>query len=332
MEFRQLKYFIAVAEELNIGRAALRLHISQPPLTRQIQQLEEELGAQLFLRTSRGVELTQAGHMLLRDALNIRALMEQAGERTTQAGRGRLGKMDIGIFGTGILDVIPKVLHAFRAACPEVQIVLHTMTKKEQIEALRQRRIIVGFNRMLAPLPDIASELVAMEEILVAVNEDHPLAARAAIPLADLADQPLILSPSGARPNFIDKVWSLCAAAGFEPKVSQEVGDAPTSVALVAAGFGLTLIPASAAGLHIPGVVYRPLADAPDAAVDLSCIYRCDDDAPLLGAFLAVIREFRHRGAVLPGTMSTTAQGVQATGAGPRPVAGGIAPPGSPRV
>lgn len=162
MEFRQLKYFIAVAEELNIGRAATRLHISQPPLTRQMQQLEEELGAQLFVRTPRGVELTQAGELLLRDALTIRSLVQLAAERANQAGRGKLGKMDIGIFGTGILDLIPKILHAFRANHPDVQIVLHTMTKKEQIEALRQRRIAVGFNRMLAPLPDIASELVAM--------------------------------------------------------------------------------------------------------------------------------------------------------------------------
>lgn len=295
MEFRQLKYFIAVAEELNIGRAATRLHISQPPLTRQMQQLEEELGAQLFLRTPRGVELTQAGETLLRDAVNIRDLMQQASERTAQAGRGKLGRMDIGIFGSGILDVIPKVLHAFRASYPEVQIMLHTMTKKEQIEALRQRRIVAGFNRMLAPLPDIASELVSMESVMVAVNETHPLAAKPAIRLSELQGQPLILFPSGARPSFIDKIWALCAGEGFEPTVSQEVGDAPTSVALVAAGFGLSLVPESASGLSVPGVVYRPLDHAPDAVVDLSCIYRSDDNSPILQAFLEVIRDFRDK-------------------------------------
>lgn len=295
MEFRQLKYFIAVAEELNIGRAAARLHISQPPLTRQIQQLEEELGALLFLRTPRGVELTQAGEIFLRDALNIRSLMEQAVERSRQAGQGRLGRMDIGIFGSGILDVIPKVLHAFRAEHPDVQIVLHTMSKKEQIEALRQRRIVAGFNRMLAPLPDISSAPVSMESIMVALHETHPLAASAAIPLKALANQPLILFPSGARPSFIDKIWSLCVAEGFEPMVSQEVGDAPTSVALVAGGFGISLVPEAATSLSVPGVVYRPLANAPDAVVDLSCIYLTDDQSPILLAFLQVIREFRAR-------------------------------------
>ena len=295
MEFRQLKYFIAVAEELNIGRAATRLHISQPPLTRQIQQLEEEFGAQLFLRTARGVELTQAGETFLRDARNIRDLMEQAGERAREAGQGKQGRMDIGIFGSGILDVIPKVLHAFRASHPNVRIALHTMSKKEQIEALRQHRISVGFNRMLAPLPDISSELVMIESIMVAVSERHPLAAKPAILLKELANQPLILFPSGARPSFIDKIWALCAAEGFEPQVAQEVGDAPTSVALVAAGFGLSLVPEAATSLSVPGVVYRRLANAPDAVIDLSCIYRTDDASPILQAFLQTIRDFRSR-------------------------------------
>lgn len=295
MEFRQLKYFIAVAEELNIGRAANRLHISQPPLTRQIQQLEEEFGALLFLRTARGVELTQAGETFLRDARNIRDLMEQAAERAREAGQGKQGKMDIGIFGSGILDVIPKVLHAFRASHPNVQIALHTMSKKEQIEALRQHRISAGFNRLLAPLPDISSEPVHMESIMVAVNESHPLAAKPAILLKELADQPLILFPAGARPSFIDKIWSLCAGEGFEPQVAQEVGDAPTSVALVAAGFGLSLVPEAATSLSVPGVVYRRLANAPDAVVDLSCIYRTDDESPVLLAFLQTVRDFRLR-------------------------------------
>ncbi len=301
MEFRHLKYFIAVAEELNIGRAAARLHISQPPLTRQIQQLEEELGAQLFVRTPRGVELTQAGETFLRDALNIRSLMELAQERSRQAGQGRLGRMDIGIFGSGILDVIPKVLHAFRAQHPDVEIVLHTMSKKEQIEALRERRIVVGFNRMLAPLPDISSELVSIESIMVALHESHPLAERGAIPLTALANQPLILFPSGARPSFIDKIWSLCLAAGFEPTVSQEVGDAPTSVALVASGFGISLVPKAATSLTLPGVVYRRLENAPDAVVDLSCIFLTDDPSPILHAFLKVVREYREKHQALPG-------------------------------
>lgn len=160
MEFRHLRYFIAVAEEGHIGRAATRLHISQPPLTRQIQQLEEELDVQLFTRTPRGMELTPAGELLLHEARNIRAVVEQAAERTQRAGQGKLGRLDIGIFGSAILDTIPAMLLTFRSAFPDVKVVLHNMSKDAQIAALRQRRIDIGFNRFIEPCDDIVSEIV----------------------------------------------------------------------------------------------------------------------------------------------------------------------------
>jgi len=290
MDLRHLRYFIAVAEEQNIGRAATRLHISQPPLTRQIQQLEEELSVLLLNRTPRGVELTQAGELFLEEARNIRSIVEQATERTQRAGQGKLGRLDVAIFGTAILDAIPKLLLAFRQSYPEVKIVLHTMNKGEQIEALRQRRITVGFNRMLAPLPDITTKLVVNEELLLAVSHSSPLAKRESVSFSELRDHPLVLFPTGARPNFIDKVMSLCHEAGFEPLVSQEVGDAITGVALAAGGFGVCLIPESATSLALPGVVYKPIKGLPsNAKVDLSCIYRNDDRSPILQAFLSVV-------------------------------------------
>ena len=293
MDLRHLRYFIAVAEEQNIGRAAARLHISQPPLTRQIQQLEEELGVRLFTRTPRGMELTEAGELFLEEARNIRALVEQATERTQRAGQGKLGRIDVAIFGSGILDTIPKLLLAFRNAYPEVKVVLHSMTKGEQIEALRQRRISVGFNRLLAPLPDLVSELVTTEALLLAVNENHPLAREAVVPFQALAEHPLILYPNGARPNLVDKVMGLCQQMGFVPEVVQEVGDTVTGIALVASGFGVCLVPQSALVLTLPGVVYRPLSGAPEnASVDLSCIYRADDQSPILAAFLETVRAF----------------------------------------
>jgi DNA-binding transcriptional LysR family regulator len=306
MDLRSLNYFIAVAQEQNIGRAAVRLNISQPPLTRQIHQLEEELGTQLFIRTPKGVELTQAGELLFQEARNIRALVEQATERTQRAGQGKLGRIDVGIFGSGILDAVPSLLLNFRTAHPDVNIVLHTLSKGEQIEALRQRRITVGFNRMLAPQADIQVELVKTEVLLVAVNEQHPLARQAAISFHDLEDQPLVLFPSSTRPNFIDKVVDLCREAGFVPKVAQEVGDAVTGIALVASGFGLCLVPESVTCLKLPGVIYLPLKDAPHAFIDLSCIYRRDDQSPILAAFLKVLRASRHdtahtRNSPLPG-------------------------------
>ncbi|NMG43031.1 LysR family transcriptional regulator [Aromatoleum toluvorans] len=309
MDLRHLRYFIAVAEEENIGRAAARLHISQPPLTRQIQQLEEELGVRLFTRTPRGMELTQAGELFLEEARNIRSVVEQATERTQRAGQGKLGRLDIAIFGSGILGIIPRLLLAFRTAYPEVKIVLHTMTKAEQIEALRQRRITLGFNRMLAPLPDLATELVATEQLLVAINESHPLAREESVSFPMLAEHPMVLFPTGARPNFIDKVMRLCEEAGFVPQVSQEVGDAVTGVALVAGGFGICLVPESVTALTLPGVVFRPLHDTPpNCRIDLSCLYRADDQSPILTEFLETVRAFHgaHVAGHSPGIQTET--------------------------
>ncbi|MTZ13534.1 LysR family transcriptional regulator [Pseudomonas sp. JL972] len=296
MELRHLRYFIAVAEERNIGRAAARLHISQPPLTRQIQQLEEQLGVQLFNRTPRGMELTPAGELLLDEAKNINAVIEQATERTQRAGQGKFGRLDVAIFGSAILDTIPRLLADFRSAYPDVKVVLHSMHKDEQLEALRQRRIGVGFNRILTPSPDFAAELVDTEPLLLALHEDDPLARQQRVDFRALADQPLVLFPTGGRPSFLDKVLGLCQQAGFVPTIAQEVGDAVTAVSLVSKGFGACLVSQSTAALSLPGLTYRPLDGIPgNTRIDLSCIYRPDDRSPILAAFLEVVRSYRQR-------------------------------------
>lgn len=294
MELRHLRYFITVAEERNIGRAASRLHISQPPLTRQIQQLEEELGVQLFNRTPRGMELTPAGELLLDEARNINAVIEQATERTQRAGQGKFGRLDVAIFGSAILDTIPRLLADFRETYPDVKVVLHSMRKEEQLEALRQRRISVGFNRLITPSPDYTLELITTETLLLALPENHPLAQHASVDFKALANVPLILYPTGGRPNFIDKALSLFQQTGVEPNIAQEVGDAVTAVSLVSKGFGVSLVPQSSKALSLPGLTYRPMTGLPtNANVDLSCIYRPDDRSPLLAAFLDMIRSYR---------------------------------------
>jgi DNA-binding transcriptional LysR family regulator len=294
MDIRHLKYFLAAAEELNIGRAAARLHISQPPLTRQIRSLEKNLGVDLFVRTAKGVELTQAGEMFREEAANVIMLFEAGIDRVQRAGEGKLGRLDVGIFGSAIYDVIPRLLQDFRTKLPGVNIVLHTMNKSEQIEALRQRRITVGFNRMTPPMPDIGRELVLTERLFAVLEKSHPLVGLKAVPFRALAEHPLVLFPNVGRPNFVDRVIELCKLQGFEPTIAQEVGDAVTGIALVARGFGITLVPESAAtSLQIEGTVYRPFADAPHATVDLSVLYRANDHSPLLKSFLAVVREYR---------------------------------------
>ncbi|RTL48196.1 MAG: LysR family transcriptional regulator [Rhodocyclaceae bacterium] len=292
MDIKRLKYFVAVAEELNILKAATRMNISQPPLTRHIKLLEEELKTQLFVRTTRGVELTEAGSTLLEEAKNLIALAELAAERTYQAGQGLLGRIDVGLFGSAVFGVIPKILLAFRKAYPAVTMVLHNQNKAEQIDALRQRRLTVGFNRFIEPMPDIRAEKITTEDLFVAVNRSDPLSKKKQIPWSELAHHPLVLFPSGARPNFIDYVLDLCRQDGFLPKVVQEVGDAVNGVALVASGFGLCIVPDSATNMHIPGVAYRPLVRNPPPQVDLSCIYRTNDESPILREFLTIARSF----------------------------------------
>ncbi|MBI4984100.1 MAG: LysR family transcriptional regulator [Rhodocyclales bacterium] len=294
MELRHLKSFVAVAEELSIGRAALRLHISQPPLTRQIQQLEESIGAQLLLRTARGVELTEAGKLFLDEARNILALTELAAERTQQAGQGKFGRIDVGIFGSGIFGIIPKMLLAFRQAYPGVNVVLHSMNKGEQVAALRERRLTVGFNRLLQETPDIVSELIVTENLYLAINRNDPLSKEREIPWREIGHHPLVAFPSGSRPSFIDHICELCREDGFQPTIVQEVGDAVNGVALVASGFGICIVPESATNLKLPGVVYRPLRRNPPAFVDLSCIHRKNDESPILASFLHVARTFRN--------------------------------------
>lgn len=297
MDLRHIKYFLAVAEEKHLGNAAIRLHISQPPLTRQIKNLETELGVVLFNRTPKGMELTEAGELFKVEAQNIQSVIQQATERTQRAGKGQLGCLDVAIFGSGILDTIPILLLAFRKAYPDVTIALHTMGKNEQIEALRQRRINVGFNRILPISDDFESMLVTTEKLLIAINTNDPLSEMDEIPLKQLQDHPFILFPSDSRPNFADKITDLCIETGFTPQVTQIVGDAVTSISLVASGFGVCLVPESATTLTLPHVVYKPIVDlSKPACVDLSCIFRANDKSPILKAFLDTIESCRHSG------------------------------------
>lgn len=287
-----MRYFQVLAEELNFGRAAARLHMAQPPLTRQIQALEHDLGATLFERTPRGVLLTIAGQTLYDEVPNILSLVARARSRTEQAGQGRLGRIDVGIFGASILNVIPRVLSRFRAEHPEVELFLHTMTKAEQIEALRERRITVGFNRLVPEEPDIAVSIVLRERYLVALPASHRLCANAEITLTDMAGEALILYPNLPMPGLAQQVLAAFARKGLAVRVVQQVEDVLTSIALVSSGFGLCITTASAASLQLPHVEYRPLKSRSLHDIDLSCLYRRDDKSPILRQFLAVVSRF----------------------------------------
>lgn len=293
MDLKQMRFFLAVAEEQNFGRAATRLHMAQPPLTRHIRTLEEELGATLFVRTPKGAELTDAGRTLLAEVPNILSLARRAAEQTQLAGQGLLGRLDVGIFTSGVLHAIPQVLASFHAQRPGVKIGLHNLSKAGQIEALRERRITIGFNRYLPVEEDIVVETVLHEKFLVALHADHPLARGDVVRLRDLDSEPMILYPKAALHGLAQEVCEAFADENLALVVEQEVEDVVTALGLAASRFGVCITTESAANLKLPGLVYKPLRSRRLRHIDLDCIYRKDDTAPILHAFLEVVRAFR---------------------------------------
>lgn len=291
MDLKDMRQFLAVAEERNFTRAAERLHMAQPPLSRQIKALEEEMGAPLFLRTPAGVDLTEAGQTLLDEVPNLLHMAQRAAERTRRAAQGLTGQLDVGLFGSGVLDVIPRVLARFHQQRPEVRIVLHNLTKSEQLQALRERRISVGFNRLVPPEPDLVIETVLREPMVVAMHESHRLAARKVVGVADLDGEPLILYPNVPMHGLAQEVAEAFRQEGARLTVEQEVEDVVTAVALVAGGFGLAVTTRSASSLRLPGVVFVPFRSRYLKDLELSCLYRRVDPSPVLAMFLKVVHE-----------------------------------------
>jgi len=292
VEHRQIRYFLALAEELNFTRAAERLHMAQPPLTRQIRALEEALGFTLFTRTARGVTLTDAGQALREDLPKVLAMTDSALERARRASRGQIGRLDVGIFGSGVLDVIPRLLARFHTVRPDVRIVLHNLSKSEQIQALRERRISVGFNRLVPVEDDLEVETVMREPLVVALPQQHPLAERATLTIPDLAGLPLILYPNLPLPGLAQQIMQAFGREGVSLQVEHEVEEVLTAVALVAGGFGVCVTSASTAALRLPGVVYVPLHSAHLAEIELSCLYLRSNTSTVLAAFLGQVRTF----------------------------------------
>jgi LysR family transcriptional regulator, benzoate and cis,cis-muconate-responsive activator of ben and cat genes len=286
MDLRKLTYFVAVAEERHIGRAADRLCVSQPPLTRHIKSLETELGVDLFIRTPRGMVLTQAGQALLHDARNIFGLIDRAAERAQMAGAGKSGRLDVGIYGSATFGAVPTVLARFREENPDVEVVLHYAQTPAQVSALREGRVLIVFERLLPNEPDIAVELVAKERLLVAVNKQHRLAKKRVIPVTALRDETLRI---GTSPTAAATVVELCRSHGFEPRFAATSSDVIMATLLTAMGPEVTLVPASMANVRFPGIVYIELEPTP-AFMALHCFYLRNERSPLLASMLNTVR------------------------------------------
>jgi LysR family transcriptional regulator, benzoate and cis,cis-muconate-responsive activator of ben and cat genes len=289
MDLRQLSYFIVVAEERSISRAAALLNLTQPPLTRHIQALEESLNVQLLRRTTWGVDLTEAGQALLEHARSIKQHVERAAHETRQVASDRLGHVDIGVHGSALLRVIPDVLARFSAHHPEVELSLQSEPKAQLLDALRQGRILVFFDRYLSESPDIAVEIVDQEPVLLAIPASNPLAFAQDITIGQLVDERFI----EVAGKSLERLALLCRQQGFSPDVRHRTHDQITATLMVSAGLGMTLVPSSMVRMQLPDVVYRPLACEGDLSFLTHCAYRRSETHPMLGEILRAVKEHR---------------------------------------
>lgn len=286
MELRHLRYFVILAEELHFGRAAEKLHISQPPLSMQIRALENELGVMLFNRTQRHVALTQAGHALLQEARQLLARVDQAILITRRAGRGEIGELAVGFISVADYNVLPLVLREFRRKYPLVNLTLREATTDAQVRDLLAGRLDVGF--LLPPITEPALESVSIlrEPLIAALPEKHPLAKKPGkLALEKLKDEPFILFPRPNAPGLYDDIVSCCKTAGFSPRVEQEAIQMQTIISLVSAELGVALIPASLSNLRRTGVVYKALRHQ-SPLTEIHLAWRRGDELPALRVFV----------------------------------------------
>lgn len=261
MDLRHLRYFVAVADEQNFTRAAEKLHISQPPLSRQIQDLEEELGLPLFERGARPLKLTEAGRFFYGHATR---LLEQAAQavRTTKRIAHLERRLVIGFVSSTMYGALPRLVRLFRAARPQTELALLEMSTIEQIEALKAGRVDVGFGRIRLDDPAVKREVLREERLVVAIPCEHEVASLTnAISLIDVARFDNLVYPRTPRPGYADQVLSLFRDLGVEPVAVHEVQEMQTALGLVAAGMGLCVVPASVHRLRPGEVVYRALAE-----------------------------------------------------------------------
>jgi len=261
MELRHLRYFVAVAEERNFTRAAERLHIAQPPLSRQIQQLEEYLGVALIEKGSRPLRLTEAGQFFLAHA---KPLLDQV--RDLKAMTQRVGKLErtlsVGFVASTLYGLLPDIIRRYRERHPEVEVTLHEMTTVDQLKALKEGRIDVGFGRIKSEDPSIRRIRLRDERMVVALPSGHRLADRKeGVRLRDLIHEALLVYPKAPRPSFADQVLAAFSEANLTPDHVTEVRELQIAMGLVAAGQGISIVPESVLGMHHRNVVYLPIED-----------------------------------------------------------------------
>jgi DNA-binding transcriptional LysR family regulator len=289
IELRHLRYFVAVAEELHFGRAARRLGIAQPPLSLQIQRLESELGVSLFDRTSRRVELTPAGRVLLEEGKRVIEDFQAATDAARRAARGETGSLAVAFAASVMSLSLPTIIRRFRDGFPDVRLELRELATSSQIDALRTGDLDIGFLRE-APADDaFTTETVMRERLVLALSKHHELASRKRLRLTDVANEDFVLFPRDLAPGLHARVLGMCADAGVHPRIVQTSRELYTTISLVEAGLGVTIIPESVRKMGWRGVRYFEIP-SPLAWTRVDAAWRPDNPSPIIPAFLDIAR------------------------------------------
>ena len=288
---RHLRYFLVVAEERHFGRAAERLHMAQPPLSQQIRRLEAEVGAELFVRTTRRVDLTAAGTAYLERARAILASVDEAAAEARRIAAGSEGRLVIGCVGSVTYSLLPQLSGRLAAELPGVDFSFRgEMLASEQVDALRARTIDLAFLRPPVSDPSLAVTPLRHDRLVLAVPANHRFAGRERVAVADLRHESLIVHSAQRRSAMYEVVHRICRDAGFEPTIRHEVGETSTLVTLVAGGLGVAVVPQPVQALALEGIAYVPLV-RPATSVELVVAHRAGRLEPHLARTLAVVRE-----------------------------------------
>jgi DNA-binding transcriptional LysR family regulator len=287
---RQLQYFVAVAEEEHFTHAAERLVIAQPALSRQVSDLEEVLGTDLFVRGARGVRLTDAGRELLAHARVLFTTLERAVHAVRMAGHVEFGRLRLGYYGPSFFNnaVTRTALERFRTEYPEIEVISQELFSEQLIRALRDGRIDVGISRGAVRASDIESRVIATERAVVFIAQSDPLAARESVDLAALDGRAMIVFPQETSLGLNERIADITSRAGIRLSVAQEVTQLQTMAHLVAQNDGVAILPASSAAFPFPGIAVLEIADA-NATIDLTAVSRRGEDSALALRFLALL-------------------------------------------
>jgi DNA-binding transcriptional LysR family regulator len=294
MELRHIRYFLAVAEERNVTRAASKLGIGQPPLSQQIHSLEDELGIQLFRRTAHGVVLTEAGESFLIDAKRLLEDSQRAVQKAQRAGRGETGHLNIGFTGSAAFNpVVPTLIRRFRQSYPSVGLTLEEANTSRLLEDLEDGRLDLAFVRPGTQAPaGVAFHHLSDESMKIVLPVAHRLSSRRRVPIGELAQESFVLFPRMAGPTLYDEIVNACREAGFEPRLGQEAPQISSVINLIAAEFGISIVPSAIAQVSVGGVVYVDIQGKALKA-RLAIASRAGDRSSKIANFLAILKNER---------------------------------------